>query len=281
MNKKKESTRWIRNKTCDDKDHDCSSNLLSKVIFYLLLCSFIVVSAYVFLFSEFLKVENISVEGAVELQGKELGDVIAGKYDGNYLNFLPKNNYLLVSSKKIEELLLDSFKKIKSVEVERKFPNQIGIKIQERKSLLIWCSGDRCFMVDDDGNAYMEADFSSRQIQENHLIRIVEDDGKAVWIGEQVMDGSVARFYLELRDAFKEKAGLALGEEFHISSRLAEDVTAKAEIGFDILVNFSIPAERSALLMKTFLDKQYKGGDLANLAYVDLRVENKIFYKTK
>lgn len=281
INKKKDSPRWLRNRTQCDAGAENGTGLFARAVFYLLLACFLGVSVYVFVFSPFMRVSVVIVEGNDELNGDEVRNTIQAKLDGKYLGFLPKDNYLFISPRRTGNLVAELFKKIKTVEVEKIFPNQVIIRLQERKSLLVWCSNESCYLVDEQGMAYQAADFGSSEIQENHLLKIVQGDGKQVGMGTQVMDVEMVKYYGSLREVFEQRAGVKLNEEVSINSRLAEDGTVKATQGFEVLVNFSIPVERSAELMKTFLNKQYKGQDLNNLAYVDLRVENKIFYKTK
>ena len=279
--KKQETPRWRKNRTEEiQKDHG-ASRLFSRIIFYFLLLCFAGVSLYVLLFSPFMQLQKMSIMGNNEIDSAEIESATNAYLAGKYLGFLPKNNFLLVSTKLLEKNLLSSFKKVRLAKVAKKFPDTLEIQVEERKSLLVWCSGEECYLIDDQGFAYQEADFASREIQENHLLKIVQDDGKQVEIGTQVMSEEMVEYYTTLREAFLQKTKLKLGEELHVNSRLAEDGTVKTEQGFDLLLNFSIPAQRSAEIMKTFLGKQYKNGDLGNLSYVDLRVENKIFYRTK
>lgn len=279
--KKTEQPRWRKNRTENTEEQVAGKRFLARLLFNFLLFCFGGVSVYVLLFAPFMQLEKITIAGNREIATGEIEKVVDAYLTGKYLGILPKNNFLLTSKARIEKNVLESFKKVRRVAVRKQFPDKLNIEVEERKSLLVWCSGENCYLVDDQGLVYQAADFASREVQENHLLKITQSDGKQVEMGMQVMNADMVGYYGSLRETFAQKAGIKLGEEIRVNSRLAEDGVTQAEQGFEILVNFSIPAERSAELMKTFLDKQYKGGDLANLAYVDLRVENKIFYKTK
>lgn len=279
--KKEQPPRWRKNRTENAEEKNDSNGLWARFLFYVLLMAFMGVCVFVLFFSAYMQLEKTTVTGNQEIAAEEIVTVANQYLAGKYLGIFPHNNFLLISRQGLERNILDAFKKIRVVSVSKKFPNELNIQIEERKSLLVWCGGDKCYLIDDKGYAYQEADFASREIQENHLLKISQSDGKQIELGKQVMDEDMVKYYTEVREAFARKAGIALGEEVQINSRLAEDGVIKAQQGFDVLVNFSIPAERSAELMKIFLEKQYKGQDLNNLAYVDLRVENKIFYKLK
>lgn len=278
---KKEKSRWIRNKT-ENKTKDLEKRKkLSRIFFYFLCIVFVVAVFYVMIFSAFVQNDKIEINGTNELQKDIVVENVRSYLAEKEMGFLPKSSFFLLSQNKLEQEILKRFRKIRVASVKKTFPNQLRIEIEEYKALLIWCSGEKCFLIDEHGIAYENADFSSRQIQENRLIKIIEDDGKLLEIGMQVMDEKTVEYYADLRESFPRKTGLNLQDEMHVNSRLAEDVKATTEQGFDVLVNFAIPAERSAEIMQVFLQKQYKNQDLAQLAYVDLRVENKIFYKTK
>jgi len=165
------SRRYIKNCTGDDCNKEKSSakanaisKKISRAIFYILLIGFVAVSIYVIFFSPYLQITNITVSGTQELKSQDIRELIESSAQGNFLKFIPKNNSLFFTQKRIENLLENNFKKIRSAVVTKKFPDSISINIDERKAVMVWCSSENCFLIDENGTAYSSADFNSPEI---------------------------------------------------------------------------------------------------------------------
>ncbi len=155
------------------------------------------------------------------------------------------------------------------------------MKITERKSLLLWCSGGPCYIVDEKGYAYSGADFESPEIKENNLIRLADISAKPVNPGEKVLDEDYINFILELTEEIKKEALIDILDEYQTACRAAEDLRVKTSAGWDIYFSGQIPAKQSTRTLKTFLEKEMNEEERKNLEYIDLRVENKVYYKFK
>ncbi|EKE15844.1 MAG: hypothetical protein ACD_11C00103G0046 [uncultured bacterium] len=247
--------------------------------YYLLSVSFLGVFFYVLFFSPFLAVEQIEISGIQELNLENVSKVSESVYEGKYLGFIPKKNLLIFPSGKIKKALLDSFKKIKSISIEKKFPNFVEIKIQERKSLVIWCEGERCFIVDENGDAFEEVKLDSREVLENNLIKIVSGNVKNIAEGEKILEVEKVDFLNNFKDVLQKNSPIKFSDEVYMQSHMAEEVILKTSQGWNVHISILIPLEKSANALKLFLDKEITSEDLGRLEYVDLRIENKIFYK--
>lgn len=247
----------------------------------ILLVTFLGVVAYSLFFSGFLEVKNVSVFGMETLAENELKQKIDVYYQGKYLRFLPKNNILLVSEKMLKGKLEDDFRKIESVAVEKKFPGTLIIKIIERKSLVVWCSGGPCYIIDENGYAYQGVSLDSREVTENNLVKIVDESAKPIDLGEEVISTEYANFFAQVREGFAQEANLEIGDEYLVKSRISGSLQVKSKSGFNIFLNSQIPASLSAKTLKIFLESELKPENIADLEYVDLKVENKVYYKLK
>jgi cell division septal protein FtsQ len=277
----KEKT-YARNRTGDlEQATSAGSAFLSRAIFYFLLVFFFGVSIYVVFFSPFLELNNIEIEGNKEIASGEILDKVEGISGQNFMRLIPRDNYLLLPQSKIEEGLKNEFKKISSVQVSKKFPSTLSIQITERKALLVWCAGEDCYIVDENGIAYAKADFESPEILQNNLVRIIDQSARPISLGQAVVDSDYVNFAMGIRDALKQQTGLEVNGQYQTPSRMAEELDVATTDGTNIFFSTQFPLDEAVGALGAVLKKQIKDSDKNNLDYVDLRSENKVFYKFK
>lgn len=254
-------------------------DLFSHFIFRLLVVCFIGVLGYVLFFSEYLKITKIGISGLNELKAEDLQSELESQMEGKFLNLLPKNNFLFFSKNRTENILEDKFKKIRTAEAEKKFPDEISIQIDERKALLVWCAGEDCFLMDENGVAYSNADFNSPELSQNNLIKIEDASRRSVAIGENVINSKYEQYALAVKDALKDKKFEANG--YFTPSRVADELDVRTQQGVEIYLSTQFPLESAMHTLDVVLDKEISKEQREKLAYIDLRSENKVFYKFK
>jgi len=252
-----------------------------RVAFYFLLVAFTGVTIYVFIFSPFLQIKNINLAGVEDIRYEEISEELLFLLKGEYFGFISKNNFILISKKKVKNNLTEKFKKISKVEIEKIFPDTIKIKITERKALLLWCSGGPCYIVDEKGYAFSGVNFESPEIKENNLIRLADVSAKSVNLGEKVLNEDYIDFVLSLTEEIKKEALIDTFDEYQTTCRVAEEIKIKTTEGWDIYFSGKINAKQSVRTLRTFLEKEMNEEKRKNLEYIDLRAENKVYYKFK
>lgn len=255
---------------------------LSRFLYWVLLLLFIGVTIYVFFFSDFMKVQSFSIEGVEELPYEEVLGEVKSKVEGKYLGLIEKNNLLLISKSRIKSDLLNRFKKIKSAEVRKEFPSSVCVKIEERSSLIVWCSGGPCYIIDERGLAYTGIDPDAPEIIENNLIKIIDKGAQPVSVGEKVLTEDEVAFLLELREEFRGEIKLNIYDEWETPSIIAEEVRIKTSEDWYIYFSTQVPPNKAIRTLKTFLEEEISAiKKRKKLEYVDLRTENKVYYKMK
>jgi cell division septal protein FtsQ len=276
LSRSKIATGEIKNKA---KAKD--TNFFSRFVFSLLTVIFLGVVAYVFLFSGFLEINKVSISGVGELNYNEVLDFTKNIYSGKFLKIIPKNNFLFIHNKKINSDLYDRFKKIGKIETKKIFPNTLEINIKERKSILLWCSAGPCYFIDENGIAYQGSDMDSGEVAGQNLVELSDTSGTPVKIGEKIFDSQSVALVSEIKDRLKNDAGINVNDQFETSSKMAEDFQARTAGGTILFFSLTDDLDRQISKLKTFLEKEIKGEDMEKLEYIDLRAENKVYYKIK
>ena len=284
------SRRYIKNCTGDDcnkKKSSAKANAISKtisrVIFYVLLIGFVAVSIYVLFFSPYLQITSITISGTQELKSQDIRGLIELSAQGNFFQFIPKNNFLFFPQTRIENLLKDNFKKIRSVVVTKKFPDSISINIDERKAVMVWCNSESCFLIDENGAAYSSADFNSPEIVQNNLIIINDSSGHVFKVGEKITSPAYEQYVLNIKEALK-NIGFEISDDannaYETPSNMADEIDVKTEQGTDFLFSTQFTLEKAIRALDVTLKKGINDKQ-KDFDYIDLRSENKVFYKFK
>lgn len=230
-------------------------------------------------FSEYLKITKINISGTEKLEDLEIQQALDARFEGKFLEIIPKNNFLFFSSKRVENILTDKFKKIRTANVAKKFPNTISILIDERKALLVWCAGEKCFLIDENGVAYNSADFNSPEISQNNLIKIEDASGQNISMGEKIINSSYEQYVIAIKDELNKFDFEAEG--YYTPSRVAEEIDVRTKQETEIYLSTQFPLESAMRTLRIVLEKEISRDKKENLAYIDLRSENKVFYKFK
>jgi cell division septal protein FtsQ len=274
MFRKKQKITWA-------KKEKKRNPFILKVIFNVLLVVFLTAAAYILFFSSYLQINQLFLGGVEELEYEKVVAEINSNLDGRYFKTIPRNNFILISANNLRDDLMGKFKKIESVELEKKFPGTIAVKIKERKALMLWCSGGPCYIVDEGGVAYTGADFESQEIKENNLIRLIDKSARPISLGEKVLNPEFVQFTLGIRNKLSKDLGIIILDEYFTKSAVSEEIQVKVNEGWDIYFNSQLSIDKSISTLKLFLDDKIGSEQRSKLEYADLRIEDKVYYKFK
>jgi len=249
--------------------------------YYFSLIIFLGALIYIFFFSNFLEINSISVEGVETLNPNLISETIQNEISGNFLKYVKKNNLLLVLIRKnsLEKKLAERFKKIATVKIRPKFPNALKIIITERASLLIFCSADKCFMVDNAGVAYMEADFEAEALKENRLLVFKDESGKNIELGQAVLNQDLLNYIYAIDNGVEGSLGISLEKEITTPRIISGDIRVKTSEGWLIYFNTEISIDKEMEMLQVVVDKKIDPNRRKDLEYVDLRTDNRVYYK--
>jgi len=264
------------------KDRKISA-FISRMIFYILFVGFFAVSIYMLFFSGCLRINNITITGVQELNNLDIQKLFEGYINKKFLKIIPKNNFLFISQKKSASFLEDNFKKIRSATISKKFPDSISINIDERKSVLVWCSGEKCFLVDENGTTYSVADFNSPEIVQNHLLRINDISARDVAIGEKIIDPAYERYVMSIKEALN-GIGRKVSDgdnAYFTTSNMADEIDVKTDEDVQIYFSTQFSLDSAIHTLDVVLKKEIPEDKLKSVEYIDLRSEGRVFYKLK
>jgi len=253
----------------------------SRVLFWLLFLGFLGICGYILLFSPYLDVDSVFIEGNQDISKREIADNVAKSIEGKYFSFFPKKNFFFVNKKDINTALKSNFDQLEVASIEKKFPGTISIQVTERRPELVWCSGGVCYFVGKDGLAYGGAAGTDEKLRKKGFLTVIDDSAVPVDLGKTKISpdyiGFIEAADLMLRDGLK----LDPAESFHTAGIASGEISVKNREGWTVKLGSEFSVEDAKKVMQTLFEKELNEEVRKNLDYLDLRIKNKIYYKIK
>lgn len=251
----------------------------SRFLFWLAFFSFAGVMIYVFFFSPYLAISSLDIIGG-EKSGNDLREKIEKKISGRYFRFLQKNNMILISGKKLEKEMLERFKIISSIEISRDFPDKLTINVKERVPKLILCGKDICYVVDSEGEIFDQMnDENIRLFDDLPILR--DEGGKEFDLHDRPLPISHIQYVADFMKKIERDLGLVLDKNVTTPKLVSGDIRFKTSENWNIYANIDIPLEKEMGMLKVVLENNIDRSRRHLLDYIDLRTNNKVYFKYK
>lgn len=224
-------------------------------------------------FLEKFKIAGIAVSGtdglSQEIFAKEVESAMATKKFG----IIPQNRIFTFPKEAIKMDLIRRFIKIENLEMEIDMGNIVKLDIKERKDAALLCGADnkKCFFLDKTGFVFEEAPFFSDGV----YMKFVDERSDKAELGEFFLSpGDMDRVFV-FWDRLKTFCPVA---RVHVRDRGI--FVFFTEGGWYLLVDGDADWNTVYANLEISFNEKLKDG-VANLEYVDLRFDNKVFYREK
>jgi hypothetical protein len=253
-----------------------------KWLFVLAVIIFVGIVIYVFIFSPLVEVNDIQVNGVDNNKEERVVQVVQDSLEGKVVNGIMRDNYFFVNKNDIRNAVLED-KRIKEVNVTKKFPQTIIVDVVEYDVLPVWCLGSmqgNCFVVED-GHIKESVTLDSDVIVQNNHFIVVDKGRDNVEIGEQV----ILPEYLEniefLGEELKYTLSVGIKQPYITLSRGSNEVKFFTDEDWYVLIDISQNPDEILDVIKLFFAKVELPSRRIDLEYLDMRFPEKIFYKMK
>lgn len=275
MNPEKSSVGWRK------RPNSNGGSFWSRLFFGIIFLAFLGVAGYVLFFSHFLLINSIEVEGVVNADREIVKEIGQNAINGKYLNFLDKRNIILANTWKMKREVLEKFKIIQSVEIKRKFPDKLKIIIFEREPALALSSNSRCFMVDKAGVAFDEMECGGNYLGNNSYRVLINESNKEVSLGEKSLEPDYINFISSFSEETESNLEIGLEREMRTPGIVSADIRMKTKEGWEIFLNENLSARKELEMLQVVLENKISAEQRNDLEYIDLRTENRVYYKFK
>lgn len=204
---------------------------------------------YIFAFSNLFAINVVEISGNNKTDTNEIRSLAIDimKQNGKY--YINGNNYFIADEDKIAQKLVEKFTQIKSIKIDKNFPNKLIINVEEKESALIWCR-NKCFFMNSQGVAFMEAN-EEQLVKENQSFIKIQEEAKIEEENEQ--EGVLTQKIAEA----EEKDGVQTEEQINESQTLLA-INANDKISDENFINFTIDINEKLSYNKRLKVKFYK-----------------------
>lgn len=241
-----------------------------------------------------INISQIEVLGNKIVDSKDIREFTQDKISGKYLWVIPKSNFAFYPKKKIKQGLLVKHPRLEEINLEVE-DQTLKISVAERDTYYTWCGENipladtrpeeiKCYFTDENGFIFDEAPYFSGDVYfrlygkpENSGLStdptglyFIENGFSKFLDFKEIVEG----FGLEPSSFFKNESGIL---ELYLSSTKFPSEAPK--IIFPENADFIDLAENLQAAvgvdpLRSNLEERYE-----DLQYIDLRFENKVYYK--
>lgn len=242
----------------------------------------------------FFRLTTFNILGQTSQDLLAIKQTINKELNGRYLFVVPKNSVFFFSKTNLESLLEQKFPGLQSVEVGSPNLNTLAIRLADRDSKVLWCNvwekSKICFYLNDEGLVYQAApNFSDSIIMEfDSEIPVRKLNTKVIDSGDLVQAKLFLNFLKTVLTGWPaSEPGFKLSQvkvlplqDFEATIISSTDPGNSWKLFFNtgasadkLITNFH------SLIKDPTLTKDWS--KTKSLDYLDLRFDNKVFYKFK
>lgn len=261
----------------------------NKVFFSVFLLAFLFVLTVYISGIPRMNIQNIEIKGVKILDPAVLRGQVAERIAGKYFWFFPQSNIFLYPKNAIASTLSSKFKRIKEVRISLQNRNDLLVSIIERLGLYTWCgdsgtpelssesSGvplERCYFLDEDGYIFDEAPYFSGDV---YFKFYGPAQSGSHFLGENFKQLLLFKQNLERMQLVPVAFRVVENQEAKMLLSSAKETAP--EIIFKLSSDYQKIIENlQAALQAEPLQSKFKN-KYSSLIYIDLRFDNKVYYK--
>lgn len=265
------------------------SGFTGKIKWFIAIFIFLVISLYFFNKTNYLMIDNIEIIGNEYISQQDIKEIVNQQMGEKRLLFFNQNN-LIFFSKKAAKASLASHFFFDNININKKYPETLVIKVEEKISSLIWSNNSGKYYLDLEGNVIRQITADNLVISEGEgdteVIRseinsgrypVIQDQSNSEIItGQPILAKDRIDFIIELTKKIKSQADFSISY-YTLASPSINYITLITDEGW--LVHFSFENQISNQINLLFSLLYQKIDDRSKLEYIDLRFGDKIFWK--
>ncbi len=242
---------------------------------------------YFLFFSQVFKINNFIISGGRSLVPEEVEETLRSFLNRRWF-LIPANNFFILKEGELEKAILDKFKRIEGVDIQKGFPNALEVEIKEKNLNLIWCQKKqeerKCFYLDQDGMVFGKAfDIDLENLDREKLINgpfiLVEEERESFSsLEEKIAVSELVDFIFQIKLILPKIAGLKMVKG-SIGLASAGQINVETEEGWQVYFDTTRELTSQVKILDLVLTEKITKEERESLEYIDLRVPGRIYYK--
>jgi cell division septal protein FtsQ len=238
-----------------------------------------------------LQVSMIEISGTKTMNTDTIKQKAQEYLEGEYFGLIPRSSTFFFPKFDIKESLINSFKRIERLEIQRKGISGINIVIEEKDAVAIVCGGfhdnddaeQKCYSVDKNGYVFEESPNFSDGVYPHYYLDL-DNKGTNI-IGSSFINSDLfqqfQKFIKTIQDSHISIVGLLIGDKDQYELYIKNKDDTEAVVYFDNRIPFEKTASNLILFWNDSMLKKKNATSTPVFDYINLRFGNNIFYVTK
>lgn len=245
-----------------------------------------------------VRIRSVELNGGVLVTADDVESTSLKYMEGSHFWLYPKNNVFWYPHDGLEKYLKETFRRIDTVNVERKGLQTLVINMKERKPFALWCDRknvsvvassteavsdtkkqEECYFIDQNSTVFAKAPIFSGDAYFKYY-GLLGSTTESSPIGIEFMAsttefGEISDFVFKAKELKIKPLYIEAKENGEFSMFVA----GGGEIYFDTRESLSIVGQNLEALLRTPVFASSTGN--LPIEYIDLRYGNKLFYKLR
>ena len=247
------------------------------VFWFFVLFIIIIAILYFVLFLPEFQVTKINISGNKKIQSQDieniaLADINKKIFTIGYVQILTKSIFIVDKNNLIKDIL-KKFPEIENVEVQKKIPNNITLKINERKIFAVFCNGeksDECFSLDENGVIFEKLE----NIPQDMIIIRIPSYNKEIFTGENVVEKKIIDMISKIQKNLKNNFQIDITQAL-VLNPLVLKTNENWQAYFDTNSDIDLQITKINMLLRDEIPVNTR----KNLQYIYLQYKDRAYYK--
>ncbi len=278
---------------------------------------FLAAAAYFSIWHSYFWIKQIKVESDREpiyFQPEQIEELAKAELGREFKGIIPLKSVFWFPVGRLVDSAYARFPGIASIEVERRLPDQLAVKVSQRQKIGIWCQAEYrkvlleesqptstpdeliqeeeteagrkieqlqerrlgdCFEIDQQGIIFKK----SPLVKGEMILNVYSQNGETA-VPSQVLTPELTNFidstYHRLKQVRTIDSQKLRASEFEVFS--VEDIRTETSYGWKIYFNPAVPLDSQINALTRVLSEEI-GKDYSALEYMDLRIKGRVYYK--
>lgn len=270
-------------------------NALKRKIIIFLFVVLLIFTGLVFLSNwKEINIQNVQISGNKVILTEDIEKIVLNNLQGKYLYIIPKSNGLLYPKKRILDQINANHKRIKEINIDTHDFKTLEITLTENTAKYTWCGEtpaptaedilQKCYFMNDEGYVFDTAPYFSGNVYLKFygVVKTTEHSPIGYYFAPKKFNNLI-KFYETLTAMNLDTDFFYLKDNGDTEIHLYKDTSAtERPVIFyktDDNIDHVIENLKSSVFvdpLKSRIEKEYP-----SLLYIDLRFDNKVYYKFK
>lgn len=223
-----------------------------------------------FLFNnKYLKINNVDIKTKNDFSAR-IHEIVNSELQKNNLFILPNSNFIVLNTNRLEKNIKDNIPEIKTIKIQKKFPNKIEIENTLHEATIGWETQEKKYLLNEEGYILKETE------NFDGFIFVKDATNLPLSKENQVVYPNFITFSKQINDKLN---NLSIKIHFLEIKETTFMINCYTENGFKIVFNTTKSIEDQ--ISKLTEGINFLGNNIKTLDYIDVTVKNKAIYKLK